>query len=174
MKGRTLALIGFMAAGKTTVGTKVADGLGLEFIDTDALIVEREGMPIFQVFGFKGEDGFRDVETEVIREVAGREGVVISLGGGAILRDENVALLREHCVLVHLKVSFPVVMDRTQGDVDRPLLNDMLQGMDLYMQRRELYGSVADVTVDTDDLTVDEVVQEVLRLIDDSEGDGVE
>ncbi len=91
-----IVLIGYRGSGKTTLGRKLADKLWLKFIDTDVLISERAGTTIAAIFASRGEAAFRDLESAVITEVAARDGQVIALGGGAILRPENLAALRQN------------------------------------------------------------------------------
>lgn len=122
METPNLALVGFMASGKSTVGRLCAERLGFAFVDTDVLIERRAGCSVREVFAAQGESAFREMETEAVAEAVGRNRVVIASGGGAVLRAENVELLRERCVVVYLRVEVGAVMARTEGDTSRPLL----------------------------------------------------
>lgn len=142
---RNIVLSGMPGSGKSTVGRLVADQLGRDFIDTDALIVERAG-EIKEIFAEHGEAYFRDLETGVIRELAALNGKVISLGGGAILRDENVAALRRNGEIFFIDRS-PEYLIPTD---DRPLADEKAKIAALYEQRIDRYMATADYIIDGD------------------------
>ncbi len=143
---RNIVLIGMPGSGKSTVGRILSDKLGRPLVDTDEEIVRRAGIPITEIFKAKGEPAFRDLESAVIRDVSDTGGKVIATGGGAILREENLAALRANGVLVYL--------DRPLGDLlptsDRPLANQAEKIRALYTVRRPLYEGAADLTVPVD------------------------
>ena len=147
-----LVLVGFMGCGKTTVGRKAALRLKLPFVDTDALIVERAGMSIPELFKQHGEAAFRDLETSMIREVSDGPPAVIATGGGALLRPENVDALRRSGILIHLEADPATVLLRTGSRKSRPLLdgyeNPLERIQSLMEARKDLYAQ-ADVSVDT-------------------------
>ena len=140
---RNIVLIGMPGSGKSTVGRLLSDKLGRPFVDTDGEIVRRAGIPITEIFATRGEPAFRDLESEVIRDVSKTGGKVIATGGGAILREENLAELKSNGVSVFL--------DRPLCDLlptsDRPLANQTEKIKALYAVRRPLYESAADLTV---------------------------
>ena len=140
---QNVVLIGMPGSGKSTVGRLLADQLGRALVDTDEEIVRRAGTPITEIFATKGEPAFRDLESAVIREVSETGGKVIATGGGAILREENLAALRGNGVLIWL--------DRPLADLlptsDRPLADRAEKIKALYAVRRPLYESAADLTV---------------------------
>ena len=140
---RNIVLIGMPGSGKSTVGLLLSDKLGRPFVDTDGEIVRRAGIPITEIFATRGEPAFRDLESEVIRDVSKTGGKVIATGGGAILREENLAELKSNGVSVFL--------DRPLCDLlptsDRPLANQTEKIKALYAVRRPLYESAADLTV---------------------------
>ena len=142
---RNIVLSGMPGSGKSTVGKLIAEQLGREFIDTDALIVERAG-EITRIFEEHGEPYFRDLETEVIKELAPLTGKVISLGGGAVLRDENVCALRHNGEIFFIDRS-PEYLIPTS---DRPLADEKAKIMRLYDQRIERYMATADYIIDGD------------------------
>lgn len=142
---RNIVLSGMPASGKSTVGKIVAENLGRELIDTDRLIVERYG-DIPTIFREKGERYFRDLESEVIREVSALSGKVISLGGGAILRAENVAALRQNGAIFFIDRS-PEFLIPTD---DRPLADKKEKIMRLYNRRIDTYMNTADFIIDGD------------------------
>ena len=142
---RNIVLSGMPGSGKTTVGRLVAEQTGREFIDTDALIVDRAG-EIKAIFAEKGEKAFRDLESEVIRELAPLSGRVIALGGGAILRDENIRALRQNGEIFFIDRS-PEYLIPTD---DRPLANEKAKIMQLYHDRFDRYVRTADYIIDGD------------------------
>ena len=142
---RNIVLSGMPASGKSTVGKLVAKELDREFLDTDALIVAREGN-IRRIFEEKGEKYFRDLESAVIREVAPLSGKVISLGGGAILRKENVDALRHNGAIFFIDRS-PENLVPTD---DRPLADKKEKFQRLYDKRIDTYLSTADYIIDGD------------------------
>ena len=133
------------ASGKSTVGKIVAKQLDRELIDTDRLIVEREGH-IPTIFKEKGEKYFRDLETAVIKEVSAYSGKVISLGGGAVMRPENVEALRHNGAIFFIDRS-PENLIPTD---DRPLADKKEKILRLYKKRIDTYMSTADFIIDGD------------------------
>jgi shikimate dehydrogenase len=142
---RNIVLSGMPASGKSTVGKLVAEQLGRELIDTDRLIVEREGH-IPTIFREKGEKYFRDLETTVIKEVSARSGKVISLGGGAVMRPENVEALQHNGAIFFIDRS-PEYLIPTD---DRPLADKKEKILRLYKKRIDTYMSTADFIIDGD------------------------
>jgi shikimate kinase len=143
---KNIVLIGMPGSGKTAVGALAAAKLGRELLDTDAMVEASEGMTIPALFSLRGEGYFRDAESAAVRRAASARGAVISTGGGAVLRPENVAALRETGVLCFL--------DRPPGDIadeehgGRPLIGgDRENIFALYRQRIGLYRAAADCTV---------------------------
>jgi len=157
-----------MGTGKTAVGRALAKRLKRPFYDTDHLIEEREGRSIPAIFELNGESYFRDVEAAVIRDVAAKPAGVIATGGGALLREESRAALRERGVLVWLKADLETMMNRTKGRSTRPLLNVQdrrAQLAGLLAERTPLYAE-ADLSVDTTGKRVEEVTQTIMRWIE--------
>ena len=161
-----IILCGMMGAGKTSVGIKIADLTGMRWYDTDDLITEKYGK-ISSIFEFYGESRFREMETEIVKKVADEDGVVISTGGGCVLRPENSAALKKHGKIVFLKVDLDVLFERTghTGD-DRPLLkNTTYEKMrELLDYRTPIYESCADYTVDTNGKNVEDVTRGVCAV----------
>ncbi|MGP6204101.1 shikimate kinase [Microbacterium sp.] len=157
-----LVLVGPMGAGKTSIGRRVAKALGVTFIDTDA-VVQREHGPIEQIFEIQGESTFRSWERAAIQDALGRGGAVVSLGGGAVLDADTRADLAT-CDVVMLTVDPRVVAGRIQGTA-RPLLSgeDPLERWRrIWQERRPLYESVADITIDTSTGPLQHVVDEIV------------
>ena len=135
----TIYLCGFMGCGKSTVGTKLAKTLNCPFVDMDAYIEERAGMTIPEIFEKYGEPHFRDLETQAIRELADRDGV-IACGGGAMLREENAEIAAENGSVVYLEVPFHVCYRRI-ADSDRPIVRRSTREEleELYNYREGIY-----------------------------------
>lgn len=150
---KNLMLIGFMGTGKTTVSSALRKITGLEEVDMDKYIVEREGMSIPEIFEKFGEKVFREKETEALKEIQKTKGKIVSCGGGVVLKDENIEIMKEGGIVLLLTASPEVIFDRVKDNTNRPILNaDM--SLDhvkrLLEARRERYELAADVLIDTD------------------------
>ncbi|XKE44966.1 shikimate kinase AroK [Halomonas organivorans] len=168
-----LILIGPMGAGKSTIGRLLAAELSRDFLDSDHEIEDRCGADIPWIFDVEGEAGFRDRETQMIRELSTREGVVIATGGGAVLREENRRVLRDSGTVVYLFTTVEQQLRRTAKDRNRPLLqrDDREQVLErMFEERDPLYRATADLVVRTDrrgpKAVVNEIVRRVQRLVD--------
>jgi shikimate kinase len=151
-----LILVGFMGTGKSSIGRLAAQRLRFQFVDTDALIVERAGMEVSEIFATQGEAHFRDLEAGAIESLAIRERCVIATGGGAVLRERNRELLRALGFVVLLKAREAVILDRVMHGAKRPLLrapNPAEKIAQLLSERRAAYEAAAHWTLDTSDLT---------------------
>jgi shikimate kinase len=161
-----IVLVGFMGAGKTTVGRLLASQLGLPFTDSDLVIEERTGKPIRQIFADDGEPAFRQLEHEVIAGLLRGPGRVLALGGGAAAHDGTRELLAAVPV-VYLRVSYAEAMNRVGGDRGRPML--ARPDVDrLYAERDPLYAATASCTVDTDASSPEQVALDILARLDAS------
>ncbi len=162
-----IILIGFMGCGKTTVGTALAEKLEYKLLDTDAVIVEKEGKSINAIFAENGEEYFRNIETKTLEEMEQTlEKAVISTGGGLVLRECNGAILKNLGFVVFLKVEKETVLKRLAGDDTRPLLkgdNVEEKVENLLEYRNPIYEYTAHVVVETDDKTVEEIIEEIIR-----------
>lgn len=148
-----IAIIGFMGTGKTTVSSTLSKITGLKEIDVDAYIVEKAKMSISEIFEKYGEEYFRNLETESLREIANNKNQIISCGGGAVLKDENVDILKNSGTIVLLTATPETIFDRVKDHTHRPILNnDMsLSHVKSLMEKREpRYQSVADIKVNVD------------------------
>lgn len=165
---KNIVLTGFMGTGKTEVGRVLAKRLGACFVDTDGEIERASGMSIPEIFSRFGEGRFRDEETAVIKKLSRREGLVIATGGGAVLRRENVAALKEKGVLVLIRSS-PEVIARRVASGRRPLLAgeaDPLQKIKrMLADREEAYSGSADLEVYSGHEAVEEVAQKIIELL---------
>jgi shikimate kinase len=162
---RRIVLAGFMGSGKSTVGPLLAERMGWRFIDADDVIVAETGMAIAEFFARHGEPAFRERERETIARLAGEDGLVLALGGGAIEDSETRALLREGpgTLLVHLDVTLETARKRCGGtEHTRPVLKDEARLAARFEKRLPLYRE-AHLTVVTDELTADGVVDAVVQ-----------
>ena len=163
----SIILIGFMGAGKTTVGKELAKR-GFEFIDTDAYIEQCEKMSISEIFAQKGEAYFRQAETNALKTLLAQEKqFVISCGGGMPLREENRKLLKKLGMVVYLKIRPETVLARLKGDTTRPLLLGDDSGekvRTLMAQREACYMSDSDCVLNVDQKTPDELARQILSF----------
>ncbi len=164
-----VVLCGMMGAGKTTVGGALASTLGWRFVDTDSLIIEKYG-EISTIFDRFGEEYFRALETEIVKEVLQGDCQVISVGGGLVLKEENVSLLKE-CKVIYLQSSVGALLERLAGCEDRPLLKAGVGTLQdriekILKERTSIYEGVADFTVDTDGKSVETVAMEIKAFLD--------
>ena len=148
-----IVLIGFMGTGKTTVSRALSKITCLREVDVDKYIADKEGMEITQIFETRGEKYFRELETQALRDIQKKRGQIISCGGGAVLKKENVEILKDNGVIIQLTASPETVFDRVKGQTTRPVLNsDMSIGhvTNLMKEREPLYEAAADMQVNVD------------------------
>ena len=112
---KNLVLVGLMGAGKTTVGHLLAEKMQYEFLDTDAIIEQEQGVLISAIFAQKGEAFFRQIESDVIKKVSDFSGKIISTGGGACEKDENIKALKKNSILVYLQASPDILFERIKN-----------------------------------------------------------
>jgi shikimate kinase len=164
-------LIGFAATGKTCVGRRLAERLSREFIDTDQRVEEMAGKPIPAIIAEEGSEAFEELERQALEEACTRRGVVIAVGGGAIMRDENRDLMVEagHVVCLEAKPRIVYERLRAQAEGTSSVADALLKGDDpvrriaMFKEIRQSYYGIADWTVHTDRLTIDQVVDEVVH-----------
>mgnify|MGYP000695529350 FL=1 len=164
-------LIGPMGSGKTTIGSLLAEKLGLSFRDTDHLIEEQEEKTVSQIFLDQGEDAFRAIEKRVLREELLTDGTVLSLGGGApISIDAQSALRAIASHIIFLDISLSTVAPRIGFNRDRPLLlnNPRGQWQTLMEARRPIYEAIADATISVDDKSEEEIVTIALSSLEEA------
>lgn len=168
---KNIVLVGFMGTGKSRVGRLLAKRLGLDFVDMDALIEERQGKPIPRIFAEEGEPAFRRMERELVRELAAREGQVIACGGGIVLNPDNLADYAATGLVVCLSAAPDTILERVAHETHRPLLaeGDKLQKIrDLLARRQPLYDAVPH-QVPTDGLSAEDVAERILALRRDAQ-----
>ena len=168
-RGDAIVLVGFMGAGKSSVGRTLARMTGLPRFDLDELVAARFSLTIAEIFEKHGEEKFRDAETEALRELSGKGAAVIVTGGGMVLRPENRELLRELGAVIHLSADEETLFARISRRSTRPLLqttNPRRSVTELLAARLALYREVADTEVDTSSLTHEEVAGRILESIE--------
>lgn len=162
-------LIGFMGSGKSTVASCLAEKYGMEIIEMDQLIVEREGMSIPDIFAQKGEPYFRDAETNLLIEIQSEQNKVVSCGGGVVLRENNVEEMKKSGKIVLLSAKPETILERVKDDDNRPLLrgNKNVEFIsDMMEKRRPKYESAADVVIQTDGKEVDVICKEIIEKVE--------
>lgn len=161
-----VALTGFMASGKTTFGRAAAVLLGWNFIDLDEVIAARYGTPA-EIFAVHGEACFRDIETQLLSEALDSTvKTVLALGGGTILREENLRLVKAHATLVWLDTDFDIILSEL-GNADRPMVRDksIAQIRALYDARRPLYQAAADLIFPIHSTDYVQVIEDLAKTI---------
>ena len=163
-------LIGMMGSWKTTVGSKLADNMGMEFVDTDDAIEEVTEMKISDIFKEFGEDRYREMETAFFLEKSKQTGQVFSTGGGIVLGSKNRKVLKEAGTTFFLKASMETLANRIHNTMKRPLLTDcknvQLKLEQIWKERKSIYKNSAHHTVDTDNLNPMQVLDEILNLLE--------
>jgi shikimate kinase len=168
-RGDAIVLIGFMGAGKSSVGRTLVRMTGLLRFDTDEMVVARFGITVAEIFDTHGEEVFREAETEALRKLAGKRGAIITTGGGILLRPENADEVRQLGTVVHLEADEETLFRRINRRTTRPLLrteNPRATLTELLRTRLPLYRAAADIEVDTSRLTHDEVAKTILNHIE--------
>ncbi len=163
---KNIVLVGFMGTGKTTIATQVATRLKMKYISTDSLIEKREKRTINEIFTDSGEEYFRGVESDVVREVSEAQDMVIDTGGGAVLNGENIVNFKSQGVVICLTADPEVIFERTKKYKHRPLLNvlDPKRKIRDLLAKRECFYAKADHLIDTGKLTVRQVVEEIVNI----------
>ena len=150
LQSGNLILVGMMGSGKTTMGRVLAKHLGKVFVDSDEEIIKRTGVTIPHIFDIEGETGFRQREAAAIRELVGRDNMVLATGGGAVLEEQNRAMLQQNGIVIYLKASVHDLWQRTRHDRNRPLLqtdNPHAKLNELFQLRDPLYRQMSDIVV---------------------------
>jgi shikimate kinase len=164
-----VVLIGYRGTGKSTVGKMVASRLNRELLSTDVEVVKLAGQSIPQIVEQHGWEHFRDLETKICQDLAGKDGLVVDTGGGAILRPQNVAVLNRTGKLFWLTASVATIAKRIGSDTQRPSLTgsksfiDEIQ--DVLRERTPKYQAAADYVIETEGKSVLQVADEILSQL---------
>lgn len=169
MLSYNIVLIGFMGTGKSTVSAYLSEKFGMDVVEMDEVISEREGMRIPDIFSTYGEEYFRKRETNLLIEMQSAKNTIISCGGGAALREENVKEMKKNGRVVLLTAEPETILNRVKNDDERPLLHgkkniDFITNM--MQQRREKYEMAADVVIPTDNRTVEQICGEIIEKLE--------
>lgn len=160
-----IVLIGFMGAGKTTISDYMSTMFDMRLVEMDQEISERQEMSIPDIFATYGEEYFRNLETELLKELQTGKNCIISCGGGVALREENVVEMKKNGRVVLLTASPETIYERVKDSNDRPLLegnNNVEFIADLMEKRREKYEAAADVVIQTDNKTILQICEELI------------
>lgn len=159
-------LVGMPGVGKTTVGRQLARRMQRSFVDADHEIEARTGVKIPLIFDIEGEQGFRDRESKVLAELGSRSNLVVATGGGAVLRPENRAALKQGGIVVYLHATPRLLFERTRLDANRPLLqvaDPMKKLEELFAARDPLYREVADIIINSLGGSISHLVRQLER-----------
>lgn len=169
-----LVLIGYRAAGKTTVGRRLSAYLRRGFVDSDDMVEKHQGTTIGDIVRCHGWDYFRAIEREVISEVSNHDDLIISAGGGVVIDPENVKVLKRNGLIVWLKADVEVLLERMVRDIRSAIERPSLTGRgtlkefhEVLVQRGPLYERASEVQVDTSLLDVDGVVSQILSIFEE-------
>lgn len=165
---KNIFLIGFMGSGKSTIAKVLSEKLGVEQVEMDEMIVQEQGMPITEIFEKYGEEHFRDIETDLVRRLQEKDGVVVSCGGGAVLREANREMMKKSGAIVLLTAKPETILERVKHSTNRPILNgnmnvEYIAG--LMEKRRACYEDAADFVIETDDKSREEICEEILTKL---------
>ena len=161
-------LAGFMGCGKSTVARELERRTGMPTVDIDAAIVEREGVSIPEIFADKGEEEFRNIETEVLREESEKGGRIIACGGGVVLRDENITIMKRYGTVILLTARPETIYSRVCSDTNRPLLNNNMSVehiSNMLEARRAAYEKSADIVIETDNIDVSDIAYTIKKIL---------
>jgi shikimate kinase len=169
---KNIVLTGFMGTGKTEVGRELAQLRGLKLIDVDTEIESAEGMTINDIFRQFGEERFRGIETAMIEHVSREENVIISTGGGAVLRQHNMDILKKTGIVICLMATPETILQRTCTTAERPLLQveNPLQKINELLQFRKPYYERADIIIDTEGKSPLQIAEEIIEKIRNAKG----
>ena len=157
-------LTGFMGTGKSTVARCIHEQYGMEVMEMDEMIAEKEGMSIPDIFSHYGEDYFREAETNLLISLQEKQGCVVSCGGGAILRRQNVEIMKRSGHIVLLTAKPETILARVKDDRNRPLLQDkktVAEIREMMDARYDKYVEAADVVIKTDGKSAEAICKEI-------------
>lgn len=164
---KNIVLTGFMGTGKTVIGKTLSRLLSRRLIDVDEEIEKSQGMTINEIFKNFGEPRFREIESEMIRSLSEKKDVIISAGGGAVLRQENMDAFRKNGIIICLMAKPETILRRTSHDSSRPLLqvDDPLKKINKLLDFRRPFYEKADIMIDTEDKTPLQIAEEIISVI---------
>jgi shikimate kinase len=166
---KNIVLTGFMGTGKTEVGRELARLLNMKLIDVDAEIERSQKMTIKEIFKQFGEPEFRELETEIIKKISENKNIIISTGGGAVLKQENMDIFRKNGIIVCLTAAPETILKRTSNNTERPLLQveNPLEKIKELLDFRKPFYEKADVMLDTEGKTPLQIAEEIIEKVKD-------
>jgi shikimate kinase len=167
---KNIVIIGFMAAGKTTIGKELSKKLDFDFIDTDIEIEKNEKMKISDIFEKKGEDYFRHLETNILKNTINKKNIILSTGGGIIVRKENIPILKKIGTVIWLNGDKNTIIKHLKSsNIDRPLLrdyNNLETKIDEILSKRyDVYRQICDIEINVNDKNIQKVTSEILSKL---------
>ena len=165
---KNIFLIGYMGTGKSSVAAHMGTKYGMEVLEMDEMIADKEGMSISDIFAKQGEEYFRNVETAFLQDICLKENKVVSCGGGVVLRSQNVEMMKTGGTIVLLSASPETILERVQDDTSRPLLQGnktVAYIREMMDKRREYYENAAEVVIQTDGRQIEEICREIFEQI---------
>ncbi|MDD5504245.1 MAG: shikimate kinase [Candidatus Omnitrophica bacterium] len=164
---KNIVLVGFMGTGKTLTGKLLAGRLNRKRISLDEMIEKKAGQAISDIFSRHGEEYFRRLEKDIVNSLPVNKSMIIDAGGGVVIDEDNVKRLKQGGVIICLKARPEVIYERTKSGNSRPLLNtpDPVKSIKELLAARASFYDRADYSIDTSDLTPDEVVNEILNVL---------
>lgn len=167
-KEKNIFLIGFMGSGKSTIAKLLSKETSRELVEMDETIEAEENMTINEIFEKYGETYFRDLESQLIERIAQKGGAVVSCGGGAVLREENISNMKKNGLVVYLSATPQTIYERVRHSTNRPLLNGNMNVeyiQELMEKRLPMYENVTDVVVDVNKKEKTEILEEIVSLL---------
>jgi len=176
-KNSLIFLLGFMGSGKSTLGPILANTLGYDFYDIDALIEKKAQKKIVDIFRDDGEKIFRALERDTLQETTLLQQSIVALGGGTITNEENFQIARRHGILLYLKLSPKEIIQRVQRRNDRPMLKDehgnqlkgeaLLRRIEALLAAREPFYTRADIVVEAEAMRIGTTVDRIVKLLNE-------
>ena len=168
MENKNIFLIGFMGSGKSTIARMLAKETKKQLIEMDETIEEEAGCSINQIFEEHGEAHFRDLESQLVTRIADQGGMVVSCGGGVVLREENILIMRKNGSIIYLAATPETIYKRVRHSTNRPLLNGNMNVeyiTQLMEKRLPVYEKAADIVIDVNEKEKKEIVAEILGIV---------
>ena len=165
---QNIFLIGFMGAGKSSIAKELSKKLQMNIVEMDQRIVQEQGMSINEIFEKYGEDHFRDIESQLILDLGNTEPVIVSCGGGVVIRQENSQYMKKSGKVVFLTAKPETIFERVRYSKERPILNGNMNVefiADLMAKRLPLNEAAADVMIHTDGKTVAQIAEEIIEAV---------
>lgn len=166
LENLNIVFIGFMGTGKTTISSYIAKLLNKKLIETDKYIINKTNMDISSIFDKFGEKYFRYLESEAIFEISKNKGIIISCGGGSVIREENISFLKKNGIIIRLIATPNTILNRVKNSNERPILNGHMNTefiSSLMKDRETFYSKAADINIYTDNKTVEEISKECIE-----------